>query len=423
MIHSKQSWYESLLKAPILDVHEHHIPEVYLSPKTNLLALFQQSYAGWTVERPYPLPSERREESPMISTLKPFDWDALSPYLVERGSNNFVRNLTRGILALHGDPDWQWIDERNWQSINKRVISSRSEKDFQSESLAKSGVIQVITDDYTNPMLNARESLGGQYQSVVRINAFALGWHAESKDHNGNSAAYLLSNAGFYPDSFEDYLGAIRGLAKQMKSRGQVAFKNALAYDRSINFQEPNKPLAKRAWGKRHPSEEEKLAFGDYVVDFICQLAAEMDVPVQMHLGSALIRSSHPMHAAGLIERNPDTRFLLMHLAYPWSRDLLGMAFVYRNIWIDLTWSWLLSPSHFKLALHEAIEILPDEGRMMLGGDNWHIEETVGTMHSFRNLLIEVLVEKVSNGYLQVEQALKLGEKILWKNAKAFFQI
>ena len=422
-MYSKESWHELLHSAPILDVHEHHIPEVYLSSKTNLLGLYQQSYAGWSVERPYPLPSEHREESPMIPTQKPFGWDALSPYLVERGSNNFVRNLTHGILALHGGPECKWIDEGNWESINERVIACRTEKDFQSKSLIKSNVIRVITDDYTNPLLNAQESLGVQYQSVVRINAFALGWHAESKDHNGNSAAILLSTAGFHPESFEDYLEAIRGLAEQMKSRGQVAFKNALAYDRSINFQEPNKPLAKIAWGKRHPSEEEKLAYGDYVVNYICQLAAEMDIPMQMHLGSALIRSSHPMHVAGLIERNPGTRFLLMHLAYPWSRDLLGMAFVYRNIWIDLTWSWLLSPSHFKLALHEAIEILPDEGRMMLGGDNWHIEETVGTMHSFRSLLIEVLDEKISNGYLRVEQALNLGERILSQNAKAFFRL
>ena len=128
------------------------------------------------------------------------------------------------------------------------------------------------------------------------------------------------------------------------------------------------------------------------------------------------------MHVAALIERHPRTRFLLMHLAYPWSRDLLGMAFVYRNIWIDLTWSWLLSPSHFKLALHEAIEILPDEGRMMLGGDNWHIEETVGTLQNFKSLMIEVLSEKVSSGYLQEDQSLKLGQKILSQNAEAFFR-
>ena len=59
----------------------------------------------------------------------------------------------------------------------------------------------------------------------------------------------------------------------------------------------------------------------------------------------------------------------------------------------------------------------------MLGGDNWHVEETVGSMQSFRSLLIEVLDEKVSNGYLRAEQALQLGQKILSHNAKAFFRL
>jgi uncharacterized protein len=98
-----------------------------------------------------------------------------------------------------------------------------------------------------------------------------------------------------------------------------------------------------------------------------------------------LFEAFHHRDRAGLIERHPRTRFLLMHMAYPWSRDLLGMAFVYRNIWLDLTWSLLLSPSHFKLALHEAIEILPDESRMMIGGDNWHVE---GKRHAKRLALI-----------------------------------
>src|SRR5206468_3295239 len=93
---------------------------------------------------------------------------------------------------------------------------------------------------------------------------------------------------------------------------------------------------------------------GHELVHRLCALAGERGIPVQMHLGTALIRGSHPLNAAGLIERHPRTRFLLMHFAYPWSRDLLGMAFTYRNIWLDMTWSFMLSPSHCKLALHEA---------------------------------------------------------------------
>ena len=124
-----------------------------------------------------------------------------------------------------------------------------------------------------------------------------------------------------------------------------------------------------------------------------CQASAETHYSITplLHQSNTPCLEKHAGALAGLVERHPRTRFLLMHLAYPWSRDLLGLAFVYRNIWLDLTWSFLLSPSHFKLALNEAIEVLPKESRMMLGGDNWHVEETYGTMKLARQLIGEVL--------------------------------
>jgi predicted TIM-barrel fold metal-dependent hydrolase len=125
----------------------------------------------------------------------------------------------------------------------------------------------------------------------------------------------------------------------------------------------------------------------------------------------------------GLIERHPRTRFLLMHLAYPWSRDLLGMAFVYRNVWLDLCWSFLLSPSHFKLALHEAIEVLPDESRMMIGGDCLHVEETFAAIQGARRLIGEVLKEKVASGYFRPRDAERLAVRILGENARELFRL
>jgi hypothetical protein len=255
----------------------------------------------------------------------------------------------------------------------------------------------------------------------MRINALACGWHPTSLDHNGNNAHTLLKQIGVAPGSFDDYLAGLEKLVDGMASRHQVALKNALAYDRDVAFDEPDETLARQSWGKPSPTPAEKKAFGDFVVDHLCRLAARRDIPVQMHLGTAILSGSHPLKAAGLIERHPRTRFLLMHLAFPWSRELLAMAFVYRNIWIDLTWSLLLSPSHFKPALHEAIEILPDESRMMLGGDNWHVEETYGTMKLARRLIGEVLEEKVAAGYFRPEDAEILAGKILRDNALDFF--
>ena len=87
---------------PIVDVHEHHLPEVILQPDVNLLQLFQQSYAGWTQARPYCLPSETRDADPMLAAAGPTTWAALTPFLEQSGSSFFVRNLVRAVVELHG---------------------------------------------------------------------------------------------------------------------------------------------------------------------------------------------------------------------------------------------------------------------------------------------------------------------------------
>jgi hypothetical protein len=307
--------------------------------------------------------------------------------------------------------------------LDAAVRQHHQRTDWCPEVLRRAGIERIITDPYSNPLLNAREAFGRNYHSVLRINALACGWHPESPDHNGNRAHELLSRLGLMPASFDDYLVALAKLVDGLASRHQVALKNALAYDRDVAFDEPDESRARQAWGNASPSRAEQKAFSDFVVDHLCRLAGERDVPVQMHLGTAIIRGSHPLKAAGLIERHPRTRFLLMHLAYPWSRDLLGMAFVYRNIWLDLTWSLLLSPSHFKLALHEAIEVLPDESRMMIGGDNWHVEETYATMMLARQLIGEVLEEKVASGYFREKDARRLAGRIFRENAIRFFKL
>jgi hypothetical protein len=408
---------------PIIDVHEHHLPEVFLHREVNLLQLLKQSYAGWTQARPYPLPSETRDGDPMLAATPTTTWEALAPYLESSGSNSFVRNLVTAICELHGREGESQITRSNWEALDASVRSAHQRSGWCAEVLRRAGVERVITDPYSDPLLDAREAFGPNYHSVVRINAFACGWHPAARDHNGNSAHTLLRRLGIEVESFDDYLAALEPLVDSLPAHHQVALKNALAYDRDVRFDEPDGALARRAWGQRTPSPAEQKAFGDLIVDRFCALAAERNLPVQMHLGTALIGGSHPLNVAGLIERHPRTRFLLMHLAYPWSRDLLGMAFVYRNIWLDLTWSFLLSPSHFKIALHEAIEILPDESRLMLGGDNWHAEETYGAMRRARRLISEVLEEKCHDGYFHASDAERLATRILRENAARFFDL
>jgi len=409
-----------VMDLPVFDVHEHHMPEILGQQDVGLLGLLWQSYGGWTQARPYPLSSEVHFEDPMFEGIGRGSWEEVAKFVEHSGSNAFVRNLIRTLTDLY-DLDENRITPENWERLDAEIRRRHGGEGWHKEVLDRAGIKRIITDPFQDPLLDAHQALGRRYSSVLRINALAFGWHPESCDHNGNCGHRFAERIGRRIDSFDDYLQMLEVLLDTMPRRHQVGLKNALAYDRSVNFDDVDEAAARRAWGRRNPTAQERKAFGDVIVDRLCRLAGERDVPFQMHLGSAQIRGSHPINAAGLIERHPNTRFLLMHLAFPWSRDLLGMAFVYRNIWIDLTWSALLSPTYFKQTLHEAIEVLPDESRMMIGGDNWHVEETYGAIDLMRRLIGDVLQEKVDDGYFTPDDGRRLARKILNENASGFF--
>jgi hypothetical protein len=356
----------------------------------------------------------------MLAPVGPGSWDEIAVFLEHSGSNAFVRSLIGALTDLYALGD-AGITRENWGHLDAQIRRRHQDDAWRWDVLDRARIERIVTDPFNDPLLDAHQALGGRYCAVLRINALALGWHPESCDHNGNSAHRFARRMGRRLDTFDDYLALLEALLDTLAHRHQVGLKNALAYDRSVDFDDVDEGLARRAWGQLHPTADQRKAFGDVVVDRLCRLAGERNVPFQMHLGSAQIRGSHPLHAAGLIERHPKTRFLLMHLAFPWCRELLGLAFVYRNIWLDLTWSALLSPTCFRHALHEAIEVLPDESRLMLGGDNWHVEETYGAVCQMRRLIGEVLQEKVDSGYFTAEDGRRLARKIFHENAARFF--
>jgi hypothetical protein len=67
------------------------------------------------------------------------------------------------------------------------------------------------------------------------------------------------------------------------------------------------------------------------------------------------------------------------------------------------------------------MEILPDDSRMMIGGDNWHVEETYGAVQLARRLIGEVLSDKLAEGYFGQDDAERLVKRILRENAIQFF--
>lgn len=419
---------------PVWDVHEHHDPEFFFCRKMNLDQLIRNSYLNWIPSRPYPLPAEIQNGIP-LSNKEPQEatqshpndpgraFEFLQKILNCNPNHAFVSNWVGGMKALYAIE--KPIEE--WERSDCEELDNQVRKNYENPEkwvemvLTRAGIQHVLTDVYRNSVLDVRPALGPLYHSAMRMNAFAMGWNPDSRDHNGVNSWELFSSLGIEVKKFEDFVAGLEQIIGTMKERGQIAIKNALAYDRSLDFGIAKRSEASSVFGKKRPSEEQKKVFSDWVVNYCCELAAEQNIPVQIHVGTGRFRGTEPRNLAALVENHPRTRFLLMHFGFPWSRELLGMAFVYRNIWLDLSWAPLLGPAHFCASLREGIEILPDRNRIMTGGDNWSVEETFGSFLTVKRLLSKTLTTMVDEGEMTESQALKWASGILFENAERFF--
>jgi predicted TIM-barrel fold metal-dependent hydrolase len=150
--------------------------------------------------------------------------------------------------------------------------------------------------------------------------------------------------------------------------------------------------------------------------------AGEMDLPVQVHTGLAIIEGSNPMNLAGILRKYTDVDFVLFHGGYPWMGEATALAFSFPNVHLDLCWLPIISPSACGLMLREAIE-LGLSNRIMWGGDCWMAESTYGALRAFKGVLSKVLGKMVSDDYLERDEALDVASRILRGNAARIFGI
>lgn len=395
----RDMWQTEINSLPIVSTHEHH-REDHFQMALDLDKILGNTYVYWCQEPPKP------------------DFEDRERYLDEIRYNSYFVWLQKAIQDVY-DVDG-CIDPNNWDEISDRIARSHRSREHHMQILREQCRYKAaIQDTYWDP--GSDVGYPDMFKPTFRIDAFFNGYHPEVRV---NSDLNPLVDYSLSSKSFSEYLDDMETVIRERRNTA-VALKTAVAYHRIVNFSDHSPEQARQVFGK-HPDElsaAEIKVFEDTVFDRVCTVAAELDLPVQVHLGLALIAGSNPMHFEPVIARHPRTRFVLFHGGYPWYQEIAGLAHNYDNVIIDLCWLPLISTSAAVQALHQYIDVARSSSRITWGGDTWTSEEAYGATLAFRHVLARVIEEKVTAGAFGWREGLRLAEKIAFHNAESIYSI
>jgi len=178
-------------------------------------------------------------------------------------------------------------------------------------------------------------------------------------------------------------------------------------------------------------STDDRKLLQDHLFWHAVDQATAHDLPVKLHTGYYAGHNSMPLarlrmnagSAAELCRQSPDTRFVFMHLCYPYYEELLALTKQWSNAYVDMCWSWIINPLAAMDYFKKHIVTAPVNKLLPFGGDYIPVEPVLGHAVIARRGIAQALAELVEEGWLSLNDAIELVNPILNGNARILFQL
>lgn len=237
-------------------------------------------------------------------------------------------------------------------------------------------------------------------------------------------------------NTFTQFVDAFVAGVEGARQAGHVGLKSIIAYRTGLDILPVERHEAARAFG-----EVKDLAYRqgsirlankplcDYLVQTALHIADRQQMPVQFHTGlgdtDVDLLKANPLHLRPLLENSAykNVRFVLLHAAYPYVRQLGYLAAMYPNIYMDISLAIPFITTQIPAMIHEALGLTP-VNKILYSSDAFSIPEIFWLANRWgRAALEKVLGEIVDAGALTETQAYAAGERILNGNAREVYQL
>jgi hypothetical protein len=442
MISAAQTIKKAIDRQRIIDTHEH---------------LLQEEERTCSVADPFEIFFSQYASSDLISggmLLEELDfvrnpkfaleerWKKLEPFWDDIANTGYAKVINIAVRELYG---LNGLAKDTYKGLASKMKDANKPGIYKWILKEKAGIDLAFLDflrrDAIDPVSLSRlqEVDRDFFVPVARFEDFIL--PRERFDFETLASRY---NSPIH--TFSDFMHTLEAHFEQVS--GMIAgVKIDLAYMRSLHFDKVSEGQAEDVFSGIYNQEAFKTrrvrdktevysseGFGlaetkplqDFVVHKLIQLAARKNLVIQIHTGlhegnDNLLTNADPTLLVNLFSEYREVKFDIFHGGYPYTREVGALAKNFPNVYLDMCWLHIISPSRARQALAEWLDTVPSNKILGFGGDYIFAEGAYGHSMIARDNIARVLTERVDEGSLTVDQAIDLGKKLLYDNAHSFF--
>jgi uncharacterized protein len=405
----------------VIDTHEHLLNPLKIKQNTSLdFMILLHHYSAGDLQSAGM--SDRTFQLLLKDSLSVKDkWQIVKPYWEDAKNTGYNRVALLAADKLFGVND---INESTVVALSDKIRMAYKTDWFNFVLINQCKIEYLIQDDWDHNRTfeNKRIKYVNRFDDFIRINS-KRGINTIGKQQNTRI------------ETLDDFVNVLGSVFKAAKENGIVGVKTGLAYDRILYYENVNKERAEKvfnslmnATGGNSFSFMDVKPLQDYMMHRVLDLANLYKLPVAIHTGllagnDGIIENTNPTHLVNLFKEYPEVNFVLYHGSYPFGGELATLAKNYRNVYIDMCWLYVISPSYSERYLHEWIETVPASKIMAFGGDYNNIENVYGHLLFAKQIVSRVLIEKVKDGYMTESEAIIIAQMILHDNAARFYNL
>jgi len=372
----------------IIDTHEHFTPEKY--HLTN-----QYNFYNWFM--PYiqfdlvsaGMPNKYLWNPPSTDDAVKECWKDIAPLWQYVKQGSYARPFLMALKEFYGMDD---ITEENYILLGERMNETRYEGRYKEILYERCHIKYILNQCGATSFEDCY--MKGAYQVVNKIQLNDIISFQEKNPTAG----------------VDDYAENLRSEILQAKKDGAVlvkfdssCFMSVLDKDQAAIEYELIKSQGANAF--KYPG-----VLATYLYDEALKFTEEAGLVAAVHTGVWFnITEKNPEILFPVVARHPDLKFDIYHMGMPYVRECAFLGKNYSNVFLNLCWSYIVSPQMTLNALDEWIDLVPMNKIFGFGGDFSTMPENIWAhLEMAKETLSEVFSNRIARGNMTLDDAKRI---------------